>query len=158
MRFSHAFRVSALAAVLLLPSGCAFGSHPSSTTRHAIAMGRADMTGGSTRLGEIDPLAIASAGSDAAGSLCNDLAGGPVIAALQFSIVNGNAHSVTIGTGDAVPFDEDGKAYVAFPTGQGLSGLACCDYRISALVGTDAAGENLVLDVTPSPTPNAFGR
>jgi len=137
---------------LSLAFSIASGSSESPTRAAAvntIPMGQTDMKGGTTKIGEVDPDAIPTAGPDAAGKVCNDLSGGPVIQDLTFSIKQGSAGTLEVSGSNSTPFDANGKASVTFASGSGLSGKTCRDYVIKGLAGDDS-GDNLILNVTPS--------
>ena len=116
---------------------------------NTIGMGQTEMKGGTTKIGEIDPSAIPTAGPDAMGTLCNQYPSGVTISDLHIKIKKGTAESVEVGELDPVNFDGSGVAHVTYPAAGGLDGNECTTYTIDNLTA-DGSGDNLVLSVTPS--------
>jgi len=116
-----------------------------------IAMGSAELKGGTTKIGEIDPAVVAQDGSTSAkGELCNKL--NVTITDYDVSLKKANTSGLTtkvkIGAQD-VAFDANGVAHFDHPTGQGLGGNICQDFEITGLKA-DTSGLNIVVNVTPS--------
>ncbi|MBM3989691.1 MAG: hypothetical protein FJ298_01655 [Planctomycetes bacterium] len=121
---------------------------PSEPSVNVIPMGETDVKSGTTKIGEVDPAAISTAGPDAAGKVCNKVAAGVSIDGLTFSIKNGSAATLEIeGAGTTTFNSSDHTAHVDLNPVQG--GNVCRGYRIKGLLG-DARGDNLILSVTPS--------
>jgi hypothetical protein len=125
----------------------------SSTTLQSIPMGQAEIEGGTTQLGEIDPAAIRTNGTTSAeGQVRN--ASSLRIAALDFSLKNADTSAGTTKLAveglDEVAFDALGVAHVEFSSGSELGGTAVRSYVVSALKA-DPSGPNVVFSITPSP-------
>ena len=144
---------AALAVALAVPVALAFVPRlEPAATLNTILMGRAEMKGGTTKIGEIDPAAIPTAGPDATGTFCSVLPEGKLLEGLDVSIENGCAGTISVDGGTAVPFSAGCTAHVSIT----MSGGVCKDYTIDDLSG-DGSGENLILRVTASDVKTTAG-
>ena len=116
---------------------------------NVIPMGQAELTGGTTRIGEIDPSAIPYSGPHASGTVCNRIPSGLEIGGLDFHIDRGSAKSISVRSAPPVRFDESGTARVAFAPDATLTGNQCAPYTIHSLSG-DGSEEHVVLTVSPT--------
>lgn len=135
---------------LTLLVGARFHSAPTAAPLlPIIPMGNSDLKGGSTKLPEIDPASLPTSGPDAAGGVCNQVPGGPIITDLTFSIRKGSAQSLEVeGVSNSVPFGAGGTANVTLDPG--IGGGQCRGYTLNGLQGAD--GSNIVINCTPSYT------
>ncbi|MBI5363016.1 MAG: hypothetical protein HZA53_07535 [Planctomycetes bacterium] len=120
-----------------------------------IPMGKTELKGGSTKVGEIDPAVVAQGGStSASGSVCNEISGGVDITDFDVSLKKANTTSgatkLTVnGASSPVTFDSNGVAHYDYPTNSSLAGKACHDYSITGITA-DGSGQNIIITFTPS--------
>jgi len=115
-------------------------------------MGTTNMTGGTSKLGEIDPAATPT---DASGTVCNGL--GVPITDLTFSVQKGTATKVNVGGGSDHDMNGTGTSCkITLSTPLPTSGTGhCADYTIKGVSGSGST--NIVLNVTPSSSETISG-
>ncbi len=144
---------AALLIVITLPAAIAVksGGEWSSISIPAvdvIAMGGTEMSGGTSRMCEVDPIVLSDL-HGGNGEVRNKLPFAPTITGLAFSIEKGNARSIRVDGNPIATFNSGGVAKVSFERGAGLAADAWRKYTIDGLT-SDGSDSHLVFHVTPS--------
>jgi len=113
-----------------------------------IAMGGAEMKGGTSRMCEVDPLVLSDL-HGGAGQVSNKLPFATTITGLVFSIAKGNARLLRVDGNPMAAFNSAGFAKVALARGAGIAADAHRKYAIDGLT-SDGSNDHLVFHVTPS--------